>query len=160
MTTSRIKRIDARFFNERAMRVYEESDLGALELMLEALPDHASDEDVADELESFYNDLFQDDEEDLADGDLEDQLENLLAEGDREDRLNNRYVVLVKLNGFYGPDMNADTIQEAELLAAECYAKLDRALDHEGGDGSITIFDREDDHDVFHVQLVRYKKGV
>lgn len=72
--------------------------------------------------------------------------------------MNKRYVVLVKLNGSYGPDMNADTIQEAETLATECYARLDRTLDRVGGVGSVTIFDRENDHDVFHVQLVRYKK--
>ena len=71
-----------------------------------------------------------------------------------------QYVVLVKLNGTYGPDLDADTIQDAETLATQCYAKLDNALDKVGGVGSVTIFDRVNDHDIFHVQLVRYKKEV
>lgn len=172
MTKSRIGKIDARKFNDRALRVYEESDQGALEMMLEALPDHASDEDAADELESFYNDLFQDDEDDLLDGDLEDQLENLLADGDVKDKEVGysgvefgeapRYVVLVKARGVYLPEL--ETVS-GDLFVAACdfedaYNQLDDILADRGGVGSVTLFDRDEDRDLKHVELVRYdRKG-
>lgn len=168
MTKTRIRKIDARGFNERAMRVYEESDQGALEMMLEALPDHASDEDVADELESFYNDLFQDDEKDLMDGDLEDQLENLLAEGDKEDAklprhciddLEKRYVLLTKVNGRYLTDIASDDLTEISLRKDLAYERLDDLIHREGrGAASITIFDRDADMDLYHVELCLYPK--
>lgn len=174
MTKARIRKIDARGFNERAMRVYEESDMGALEMMLEALPDHVSDDDVADELESFYNDIFNDDEEDLADGDLEDQLQNLLADGDAKDKdleqgypetvfeESRRYVVLVKARGVYLPELE---LESNELFVAACdfedaYNQLDDILADRGGVGTVTLFDRDEDRDLKHVELVRYAKEV
>lgn len=167
MTKSRIGKIDTRGFNERAMRVYEESDQGALEMMLEDLPDHASDEDVADELESFYNDLFQDDEEDLMDGDLEDQLENLLAEGDKEDAklprhgiddLEKRYVLLTKIDGRYLTDTASDDLIEITRLKDIAYGNLSDLIHREGqGVAAITIFDRDADMDLYHVELCLYR---
>lgn len=174
MTRLRIRKIDARGFNERARRVYEKADIVALEIMLEDTPDTASDGAVADELETYYEDWFGNEEEDLMDGDLEDQLENLLADGDAKDKEleqgypetvfeeSQRYVVLVKARGVYLPELE---LESNELFVAACdfedaYNQLDDILAERGGVGTVTLFDRDEDRDLKHVELVRYAKEV
>jgi len=167
MTYQRISRIDARFFNDRAMRVYEESDQGALYSFLERLPDRASDDEVEKELESCYDSIFGDDEEDLMDGDPEDQLENLLADGDAKDKdleqESRRYVVLVKANGRYLSDleMESDAFPVALFNFNQLYDQLDQILvDQGGGIGTVTLFDREGDVDVKFLCLTRFHREV
>lgn len=110
----------------------------------------------------------EEDEEDLMDGDLEDQLENLLAEGDKEDAklprhciddLEKRYVVLSKLNGRYLTDMASDDPDEIDLMVEKMYTYLDDQIHREGhGLASITIFDREEDRDLSHLEMCLYPK--
>lgn len=115
--------------------------------------------------------LFDDDEmEDLMDGDLEDQLENLLAEGDKEDAklprhciddLDRRYVLLTKLNGRYFTDMASDDLGEIGRMKDTAYGYLDDRIHRDGqGMAAITIFDREGDRDLYHVELCLYPAPV
>lgn len=167
MTYQRISRIDARFFNDRAMRVYEESDQGALYSFLERLPDRASDDEVEKELESCYDSIFGDDEEDLMDGDLEDQLDNLLSEGDKEDAkiprhciddLEKRYVLLTKIDGRYLTDIASDDLGEIDRLKEVAYVRLNSLIHREGqGVAAITVFDRDADMDLYHVEMCLYR---
>lgn len=110
----------------------------------------------------------ENDEEDLMDGDLEDQLENLLAEGDKEDapfpwhgidELKKRYVLLTKLNGKYLPDMASDDPEDIDQWAERAYSYLDDQIHRDGnGVASLTVFDREEDRDLYHMELCLYPK--
>lgn len=126
----------------------------------------------------------EDETDDLMDGNLEDQLANLLVAGDEEDRrtryntadltdpkeprhamddLEKRYVILTKLRGRYMPDVASDDLDYIMHEAADiAYQSLDAAL-HEaknGGEASITVFDRDEDRDLYHVELIYYPKEV
>lgn len=77
--------------------------------------------------------------------------------------MNERYVVLVKANGRYMPDME---LASNELFVAQCdfedaYMQLDQILaDQGGGIGSVTLFDREQDVDLKYMCLTRYHREV
>ena len=95
-------------------------------------------------------------------------LENLLAEGDKEDAklprhciddLEKRYVLLSKFNGRYLTDMASDDPDEIDLMSEKMYTYLDEQIHREGhGVASITIFDREEDRDLIHMELCLYPK--
>ena len=74
-----------------------------------------------------------------------------------------RYVVLIKANGKYMPDME---LESDDLFVAQCdfedaYNQLDQILaDQGGGIGTVTLFDREGDVDVKFLCLTRFHREV
>ena len=69
-----------------------------------------------------------------------------------------RYVVLHKMNGTYGREVQTDDINEAHKLFDLIYKKIDDLFDSVNDDNiaSVTLFDREADIDIKYVELVRY----
>lgn len=69
-----------------------------------------------------------------------------------------RYVVMVSLNGHYLPGRNTESRDTAEHDAEAMYKRMDLELSENPGVATITIFDREADIDLYHVELVRYSR--
>ena len=75
------------------------------------------------------------------------------------DDLEKRYVVLSNLNGRYLTDMASDDPDEIDLMVEKMYTYLDDQIHREGhGIASITIFDREEDRDLSHMEMCLYPK--
>lgn len=71
-----------------------------------------------------------------------------------------RYVVMVALNDKYLPEYDTDQLTLANEEAEKQYFRMDRKLAENGGQATISIFDRDEDRLISCVWLTRYPKEV
>ena len=72
-----------------------------------------------------------------------------------------KYVILIKANGKYQPglELESDELFVAQSDFEDAYNQLDQILaDQGGGVGTVTLFDRDEDVDIKHVELIRYRR--